>query len=131
MQVVCNYKFKSKEPAQSWQYQELLEWFLNVCWDLKPAAYAAGLFYKAIFETFGDAAISRISRDCLRSAVLTSSRRLTATKSAANSSPRPEGSHAEDSPHWTIGINDRYKVNSKPRPEDADANGNQEGIRLS
>ncbi len=22
--------------TQSWQYQELLEWFLNVCWDFSP-----------------------------------------------------------------------------------------------
>ena len=34
--------------AQSWQYQELLEWFLNVCWDSEPAAYAAGLLLTAI-----------------------------------------------------------------------------------
>ena len=33
--------------AQSWQYQELLEWFLNVCWDFTPAAYATGLFHQA------------------------------------------------------------------------------------
>jgi hypothetical protein len=37
--------------AQSWQYQELLEWFLNVCWDLKPAAYAAGLLHHAMIKT--------------------------------------------------------------------------------
>ena len=36
--------------AQSWQYQELLEWFLQVCWDLKPAAYAAGLIHHAIMK---------------------------------------------------------------------------------
>lgn len=34
--------------SQSWQYQELLEWFLNVCWDFSPAAYAAGLLHHAI-----------------------------------------------------------------------------------
>ena len=22
--------------TQSWQYQELIEWFLNVCWDFTP-----------------------------------------------------------------------------------------------
>ena len=37
--------------AQSWQYQKLLEWFLNVCWDLKPAAYAAGLLHHAMIKT--------------------------------------------------------------------------------
>ena len=36
--------------AQIWQYQELLEWFLQVCWDLKPAAYAAGLIHHAIMK---------------------------------------------------------------------------------
>ncbi len=29
--------------SQHWQYQELLEWFLQVCWNFNPAAYAAGL----------------------------------------------------------------------------------------
>ena len=29
--------------TKTWQYQELLEWFLQVCWDFKPATYAAGL----------------------------------------------------------------------------------------
>ena len=36
--------------AQSWQYQELLEWFLNVCWDLAPAAYATGLLHHATMK---------------------------------------------------------------------------------
>ena len=33
--------------AQSWQYQDLLGWFLNVCWDITPAAYAAGLLHQS------------------------------------------------------------------------------------
>ncbi|CZG81390.1 Uncharacterised protein [Legionella pneumophila] len=33
---------------ESWQYQELLEWFLNVYWDFNPAAYATGLLIRAI-----------------------------------------------------------------------------------
>ena len=32
--------------AQSWQYHELLEWFLHVCWDLTPARYAIGLLHQ-------------------------------------------------------------------------------------
>lgn len=36
--------------AQIWQNQELLEWFLNVCWDLPPAAYPAGLIHHAIMK---------------------------------------------------------------------------------
>lgn len=27
----------------TWTYQELLEWFLDVCWQQEIAAYAAGL----------------------------------------------------------------------------------------
>ena len=44
--------------AQSWQYQELLEWFLNVCWDLKPAAYAAGLLHHAMIKTANHDAVT-------------------------------------------------------------------------
>jgi hypothetical protein len=29
--------------SEHWQYRELLGWFLNVCWDFNPTAYAAGL----------------------------------------------------------------------------------------
>ena len=36
--------------AQRWQYHELLEWFLNVCWDLIPATYAAGLLHQAAIK---------------------------------------------------------------------------------
>lgn len=36
--------------AQIWQYQELLEWFLNVCWDRNAAAYAAGLLHRSTNE---------------------------------------------------------------------------------
>lgn len=32
--------------AQSWGYEELLGWFLNVCRDRKIGAYAAELFYE-------------------------------------------------------------------------------------
>ena len=41
--------------SESWQYQELLEWFLNVCWDCSPAAIAAGLLQRAINVTAQDA----------------------------------------------------------------------------
>jgi hypothetical protein len=34
--------------SEHWQYQELLKWFLNLCWDFSPAAYAAGLLHHAI-----------------------------------------------------------------------------------
>ncbi|WP_173237604.1 hypothetical protein [Legionella antarctica] len=34
--------------TESWQYQDLLEWFLKVCWDFSPAVYVAGLLKHAI-----------------------------------------------------------------------------------
>ena len=40
--------------SQSWQYQELLEWFLEVCWDIAPAAYAAGLVRQPIKHAYYD-----------------------------------------------------------------------------
>ena len=40
--------------SQSWQYQELLGWFLHVCWDYSPAAYAAGLLQHAIERPYYD-----------------------------------------------------------------------------
>lgn len=36
----------------SWQYQDLLEWFLQVCWDFNPAAYAAGLLHHNMIKTY-------------------------------------------------------------------------------
>ena len=29
--------------SETWQYQELLQWFIDVCWHEQTAAYAAGL----------------------------------------------------------------------------------------
>ena len=40
--------------TDNWHYHELLEWFLNVCWDFEPAAYAAGLLIHAQFEITKD-----------------------------------------------------------------------------
>lgn len=37
--------------TESWGYQELFEWFLNVCWDFKPATYAAGLHHRAYVKS--------------------------------------------------------------------------------
>lgn len=33
--------------SDCWQYEELLEWFLMMCWDASPAAFAAGLLQPA------------------------------------------------------------------------------------
>ena len=46
--------------SDSWQYMELLEWFLNVCWDRNPAAYAAGLLNRAINQALQDHALTAL-----------------------------------------------------------------------
>ena len=42
---------------RNWDYQELLGWFFNACWEKNPAAdFAAGLLHKAktpYFEELG------------------------------------------------------------------------------
>ena len=40
--------------TENWHYHELLEWFLNVCWDFEPAAYAARLRTRAPFKITKD-----------------------------------------------------------------------------
>jgi len=30
----------------TWQYDELLQWFIESCWNIYPAAYAAGLLQR-------------------------------------------------------------------------------------
>ena len=32
--------------SETWQYHELIEWFVATCWDVKPTAYAAGLLHR-------------------------------------------------------------------------------------
>ena len=46
--------------SDSWQYMELLEWFLNVCWDRNPAAHAAGLLHRAINQARQDHALTAV-----------------------------------------------------------------------
>lgn len=29
--------------SDTWVYHEILQWFVDACWDISPAAYAAGL----------------------------------------------------------------------------------------
>lgn len=36
------------KTSETWQYQELIGWFVQSCWDLMPAAYAAGLLQRYI-----------------------------------------------------------------------------------
>jgi hypothetical protein len=35
------------QTSDVWQYEELLRWFFDACWELPPAAIAAGLLQKA------------------------------------------------------------------------------------
>ena len=37
-----------------WQYQELFGWFLEVCWAIAPAAYAAGFARPTIKHAYYD-----------------------------------------------------------------------------
>ena len=40
--------------TENWHYHELLEWFLNGCWDFELAAYALGLLSHAKFKITKD-----------------------------------------------------------------------------
>ena len=45
------------KTSGTWAYHELIDWFVKSCWDMNPAAYAAGLlrryFNKLLTETLG------------------------------------------------------------------------------
>jgi hypothetical protein len=47
------------KTSGTWLYQELISWFVESCWDINPAAHAAGLlqryFNKLRTGTSGDA----------------------------------------------------------------------------
>ena len=36
----------TKTSAGTWAYQELISWFVESCWDITPAAHAAGLLQR-------------------------------------------------------------------------------------
>jgi hypothetical protein len=36
------------KTSGTWQYQELLSWFVKSCWDINPAAHAAGLLQRYV-----------------------------------------------------------------------------------
>ena len=40
--------------TDNWHYHELLEWYLNGCWDFELAAYALGLLSHAKFKITKD-----------------------------------------------------------------------------
>ena len=46
------------KTSGTWLYQDLISWFVESCWDINPAAHAAGLlrcyFNKLHTETSGD-----------------------------------------------------------------------------
>lgn len=37
--------------TKDWQYQELLVWFLESCWEATPAAYAAELLQRELMKS--------------------------------------------------------------------------------
>ena len=37
--------------SNTWQYQELLQWFLNVCWQEQVTAYAVALYHLCISKS--------------------------------------------------------------------------------
>ena len=37
--------------SETWQYQELLRWFMDVCWHEPTAHYAAGLYQLHIIKS--------------------------------------------------------------------------------
>ncbi len=37
--------------SESWLYQDLLLWFLSVCWDEHAAAYATGLLHRHVTQS--------------------------------------------------------------------------------
>jgi hypothetical protein len=45
------------KTSGTWTYHELIDWFIKSCWDINPAAHAAGLlkryFTKLLTETLG------------------------------------------------------------------------------
>ncbi len=34
--------------SESWTYQELVIWFVEACWDIRPVAHAAGVLKRYI-----------------------------------------------------------------------------------
>lgn len=42
--------------SETWQHQELLNWFLDVCWDANIAAHAASLLQLRLIKELGTAA---------------------------------------------------------------------------
>ena len=39
------------KTVEIWQYEEILHWFMSSCWELPPAAIAAGLLQAANYIT--------------------------------------------------------------------------------
>ncbi len=43
------------KTSGTWQYQELISWFVKSCWDIAPAAYAVGLLQRYFNKLHTDA----------------------------------------------------------------------------
>lgn len=42
--------YQQTMTSNTWQYQQLLQRFIDVCWHEQPAAYAAGLYQLHVKE---------------------------------------------------------------------------------
>jgi len=38
------------KTSETWQYDQILRWFIELCWEILPAAYATGLLLKSSSE---------------------------------------------------------------------------------
>jgi hypothetical protein len=43
--------------SDTWQYQELISWFVESCWDINPAAYAAGLLQRYFIKLHAETSV--------------------------------------------------------------------------
>lgn len=39
------------KTSDTWQYHELIKWFVETCWDINPAAFAAGLLQRHFMKS--------------------------------------------------------------------------------
>jgi hypothetical protein len=42
------------KTSGTWQYQELISWFVESCWDINPAAHAAGLLQRYFNKLYAE-----------------------------------------------------------------------------
>jgi len=50
------------QTSESWQYHELLAWFIDSCWEIRTAAFACGLLQRFIVGPSPRAALDFCNR---------------------------------------------------------------------